>query len=142
MFIKRILLLVSTATLLFSSGAFAAELALDKCDWKGNNNNRCNAVAKFIGTVLTAGTYSADKNSIQTRFYMKVTEKAESSGCYNSNDGTTLAVIASSPPLEASSFRGHQVQEWRNMVMVALTTGMPLTIFTDGACNVYEIWLK
>lgn len=140
MSIKRILLLVSSATLFFNSGAFA--LSFETCS--SNTNSSCSAKAKFLGNVTTGGTYSADSNSVQYRFYMRVKDRyvnqnaGVGTGCFNDVDNTTLAVIAAPP----GSAQSQKHQDWRNMVMVSMTTGMPLTIFTDGACNVYDMWLN
>jgi hypothetical protein len=111
--------------------------------WYSNAISSCAALAKYTGTFTSLLTYSADANRVGMRFYMNVTTAVGNGGCYNTADGTTLAIIGynPNPALTPGTMAFQQQQDWRNMALMAKASGQSVTIYTDGNCNVLDMQL-
>jgi hypothetical protein len=111
--------------------------------WYDNAISSCAALAKYTGTFTSLLTYSADSKHVGMRFYMNVTAAVGNGGCYNTENGTTLAVISynPNPALTPGTMAFQQQQDWRNMALMAKASGQIVTIFTDGNCNVLDMQL-
>ena len=111
--------------------------------WYSNPKSSCAALAKYQGTFTSLLTYSADANLVGMRFYMNVTSRAGNDGCYNKDNGTTLAILAynPNPALTPGTMAFQQQQDWRNMALMAKASGQSVTIFTDGNCYVLDMQL-
>ena len=126
---KRILLLVSSAALLFSSGAFAQSFETSTWTYEG-----------IILDVSTDSRWSSHKVNVEIK--VKTFYKGKDAGSCSKGGDVALLSITNSGYATPGTVLQQRQDTFKNLVLLAKTTGVPVVVDVGANCELFDMRLK